>query len=81
MADEEGNLLSIDSKEHDLSRIALLAAEARSLGFPEGKAVWKHGYRKITDAEYDLQMERLEQGLDPDPAEEYLNAVERNVRK
>lgn len=76
LADEDGNLFCIESKENDLARMSLLAREARAMGYPDGKPVWKHGYRKISEEEYDLQMERLERGQTPDPADEYLDAVE-----
>lgn len=76
LADGDGNFLSIMAQEGDLKRIASLRAVAESLGFGDGQPVFKVGMRKITDAEYDLMMERLHDGYTPDPADEYLDAIE-----
>lgn len=80
LSDGDGRFLTLPGKEHDLAAMAKMAAVARELGFPEGKAVWRQGDRQITDAEYDLGMERVLDGKEFDPAEEYLQAVE-NMQK
>lgn len=81
LGDTNGDMLTMEGKEHDLAAIAQMAAAARACGFPEGKAVWKTGVRKLTDAEYELMMERLEAGLTPDPADEYLDALELRAKE
>lgn len=69
LADDEGNFLTIAGRQHDIVAMKKLADAARYYGFPEGKAVWKEGHRQLTDAEYDLMMERMENGEIPDPAD------------
>lgn len=48
---------------------------ARSLGITEGKPFWLPGFRKISDAEHDDQMERLLEGKIPDAADLYRQAT------
>lgn len=66
VGDEDGNLLSINSVFGDLDRISKLGRAARSFGINEGKPVFLPGHRKISDAEYERQKERMSQGLIPD---------------
>lgn len=77
LADEEGNYLSMAGGKYDITAQAKMRAAAKELGFGDGKPVWKSGMRKLTDAEYDLMMERMEAGLEPDPAEEYMQHRDR----
>jgi hypothetical protein len=51
---------------------------ARSLGVKEGKPFWLPGFRKISAAEHDDQMERLLEGKIPDPADLYRQYTEGN---
>ena len=77
LADEDGNYLSMQGTKYDLTAQRKMRDAATALGFGDGKPVWKSGMRKLTDAEYDLMMERLLDGKEPDPGEEYMQAVER----
>lgn len=63
---DEGQYLSMAGKEHDLNAIKKMKDAAKGLGF-EGKPVFVAGAKKVTDAEYDLYRERLENGQYGDP--------------
>lgn len=76
LSDGEGRFLTMQGPENDITCMAKMREVATALGFPDGKPVWKVGVRKVTDSEYDLMMERAESGLTPDPADEYLDAIE-----
>lgn len=52
-----------------------LAAAAATCGFPTGKAVYMNGFRKITQSEWEDQMERLMDGKIPDAADLYHQNV------
>lgn len=64
--DEDGNIMSINAKEHDLRAMSALTNVARSYGLVEGGPWFLPNYRKVSDEEYDKQKERLAQGLIPD---------------
>lgn len=77
LADDEGNFLNIPARDkYDMEAMRRLADAAHALGFGDGKAVFHQGGRRVTDAEWDLMGERLEQGLTADPAEEYADYVQ-----
>lgn len=81
LSDGDGRFLTMPGKQTDLACVKLMRDAARSLGVEdEGRPVWRSGHRKVTDAEFDLGMERLLDGKEFDPAEEYLQAEE-NMRK
>lgn len=64
--DENRNVLSIASRFGDVSRISKLAAAARQCGLNEGKPAFLPGFRKVTDEEYENQVDRMNNGLIPD---------------
>ena len=64
LADEDNNLLSCDSVEGDIRVMAEMAAAARAVGFPDGKAVWQPAH-KCTNEEYEEQLEELRNGKNP----------------
>lgn len=66
VADEDGNYMLIQSKEHDSVRIQKLRQAARAFGVPNGKPVFMPGARPVSDEEYQRQRARLEAGLIPD---------------
>lgn len=66
LGDTDGNYLSISSQKGDLVRLTKLRQTAAKLGFPEGAPVFMAGSRKISDTEYEIQMERMKDGLLPD---------------
>jgi hypothetical protein len=65
--DGEGNFLSIAAVRGDLKKISRLAESAKIYGQPEGRPVFFAGRRKITDEEHGEQLERMKNGLIPDP--------------
>lgn len=65
--DGEGNIFSIDARRGDQSKISALAKGAAYYGQPEGFPIFLSGNRKITQDEYELQMQRAMWGLTPDP--------------
>lgn len=48
---------------------------AANMGVSEGKPFWLPGFRKVTDSEWEDQMERLMDGKVPDPVEAYRQAT------
>lgn len=66
VGDGEGNFLSITSMSGDISRMARLKDAVRAYGVTTGQAVFLAGSRKVTDEEYQEQVERLAGGLVPD---------------
>lgn len=58
-------------KENNLSIIGKMHAAARSLGITEGKPFFMPGFRKISQSEWEDQMERLIDGKVPDAADLY----------
>lgn len=74
--DEDGNYLSAGPAElYDRRVMKNMYAAARSLGLKEGKPFWLPGFRKISQSEWEDQMERLQDGLIPDAADLYRQAT------
>jgi hypothetical protein len=67
IGDDDGNFLSITSKEGNRERMNLLADAVRSYGIYEGSPHFLSGRRKIDDEEFEYQQQRLKWGLTPDP--------------
>lgn len=67
VADEFANVMSISAMRGDLSAIVKISNAARYYGFPEGEAVFLEGVRKINDEELQEQIQRMNDGLVPDP--------------
>lgn len=67
LADSDGNFMNVFCTKGNRKAIAALADAARHYGFPEGKAVWWSGKRRITDEELQEQETREKLGLTPDP--------------
>ncbi|MFY3742254.1 MAG: hypothetical protein HMLIMOIP_002723 [Candidatus Nitrosomirales archaeon] len=61
------NVLSIDSVRGDIQKMAAITRAAKEYGYPEGAPVFVEGNRKITDEEFEIQYERMLNGLIPDP--------------
>lgn len=66
LGNENGDYLSISSQKGDLVRMSKLRAAAAQCGYPDGAPVFMAGSRKISDAEYEVQMERMINGELPD---------------
>lgn len=76
ISDSGGNYLSVGpvlpTNTKALSNLKRAAAECGVVG---GKAVFLRGFRKISDAEYELQVERLTNGEIPDEVEAYRQVM------
>lgn len=66
LGDEDGNYLSIAARKGDIQRMSKLRQAAANIGFPDGAPVFLAGHRKISDSEYDDQMQRMIAGELPD---------------
>lgn len=67
LGDDEGNVMNVFCMKGDRRAMAALADAARHYGFPEGKAIWWSGKRRVTDEELQEQEMREKLGLEPDP--------------
>lgn len=76
------NVLSINSVRGDLQKMAEISRAAREYGYPDGTPVFVEGNRKISDEEFEIQYERMMNGLVPDPLDvgNYQDSV-RDLRR
>lgn len=63
--DDMGNVLNIPSKEHDIEKMNKLSKAAAYWGKPDGKPVFMPGVGRVTESEYEEDMERMISGLTP----------------
>ena len=63
--DSMGNIMNIPAKKYDLHAINEITKAANHFGFPEGKAEFMPGVRRISDEEYSEQIDRMKQGYIP----------------
>lgn len=66
IADSDKRWLSIASLRGDIRRINQLQEAVKGYGIEEGTPEFIEGVRKVTDDEYDEQLERMEAGMIPD---------------
>jgi hypothetical protein len=64
------NILSIDAIKGDIQAMAAISRAAKHYGYPDGRPVFQEGYRKISDEEFEMQYERMINGLTPDPLDD-----------
>lgn len=69
--DGDGNHLSAQSWVGNPVMEEKMSRAAKSLGVKEGKPFWLPGFRKITQGEWEDQMERLLDGKVPDAVDIY----------
>ena len=60
--DSNGNTMNIPAKNHDLEAISKITNAARYYGFPEGKAEFMAGTRRVSDEEHSEQLQRMKEG-------------------
>jgi hypothetical protein len=60
--DNNGNVMNIPAKKYDLDAINKITKAANYYGFPEGKAEFMPGVRRITDEEHSEQLNRMKEG-------------------
>lgn len=65
LMDEDKNVLCIEGMKDDKARIKELADAAKYWGQPDGRAVFFPNVKKISDEEYSVQKDRMNQGLIP----------------
>jgi hypothetical protein len=66
VANDEGSFLNVASFKGDSVKINMLVDAVRHYGITEGKAKFLAGHRRVTDDEYQEQLQRLQWGLVPD---------------
>lgn len=67
VANEEGEYMSIQAKRNDIKAIMALTKAAEYYGCSAGKPKFLQGRRKVSQSEYEDQMERMQEGQIPDP--------------
>lgn len=80
-ADQDMNFLNIPATRGDLTAIAKITKVANSYEeLKAGKPVFVEGVRRVTDAEYEDQVARLQSGLIPDELDigVYKDLLKRN---
>jgi len=63
--DGNGNILNIPSMKGDISKLAELKAAATHYGEPDGQPVFFSGLNRVSDEEYEEQVDRMKEGLIP----------------
>ena len=81
LMDADGNVLSAEGfvGDPDIEKRVLEAGIYWS-GSDEGEVAWVHGARKISSSERDDQADRLNNGLLPDPYEDFFDGLRKNGR-
>lgn len=67
LTDDDANFLSIPARRGDKERQRRLAEAAAHYGYPDGRAVFYEGSRKISENEFWHQVDRMMNGYVPDP--------------
>jgi hypothetical protein len=65
--DDDENVMNVFCMKGDRRAIDAITQAAKYYGFPEGRAIWLSGKRRIDDEELEYQMAREAFGLEPDP--------------
>lgn len=65
VTDGNGNTMNIPARLGDIEAISKITKAAAYYGFPEGKAVFRAGQRRVTDEEYSEQLDRMREGYIP----------------
>lgn len=83
VADQDRNFMSIAAVRGDLEAISKITRAAKFYGIEEGQPYFIEGARKISDEEYSEQVDRLKNGLVPDPYDigVYKDELERRNRE
>jgi hypothetical protein len=63
--DGSGNILNIPSMKGDISKLSELKQAAAYYGEPDGEPVFFAGLSRVTDEEYNEQLDRMKEGLIP----------------
>jgi hypothetical protein len=65
VTDGNGNTMNIPARVGDIEAISKITKAAAYYGFPEGKAVFRAGQRRVTEEEYSEQLDRMKEGHIP----------------
>jgi hypothetical protein len=65
VTDGNGNIMNIPAHRGDITAISKITKAAAYYGFPEGRAEFRAGQRRITDEEHSEQVDRMSQGYIP----------------
>jgi hypothetical protein len=65
VTDGNGNTMNIPARVGDIEAISKITKAAAYYGFPEGKAVFRAGQRRVTEEEYSEQLDRMKEGYIP----------------
>jgi hypothetical protein len=65
VTDGDGNTMNIPARRGDIEAISKITKAAAYYGFPEGKAVFRAGQRRVTEEEYSEQLDRMKEGYIP----------------
>jgi hypothetical protein len=65
VGDGNGNIMNIPAEEFDLEAISKITKAAHHYGYPEGKAEFWSGTRRVSDEEYSEQLDRMKEGYIP----------------
>ena len=63
--DSMGNIMNIPAKKYDIEAINHITKAANHYGFPEGKAEFMPGVRRVSDEEHSEQIDRMKEGYIP----------------
>jgi hypothetical protein len=63
--DENNNILNIPSMEYDFNKMYIIQQAADYYGQPEGRAVFMPGVGRVTEEEYQEDLQRMNAGLLP----------------
>lgn len=65
--DDDANVMNVYALKTDRRAVDAITQAARYHGFPEGRAIFWSGRRRIDDEELEHQLARQKFGLEPDP--------------
>lgn len=63
--DSQGNIMNIPARKFDIEAINKITKAAQHYGFPDGKAEFMAGTRRVSDSEYSEQKDRMKEGYIP----------------
>ena len=69
VGDGDGHMMAIASRQNDIKKMMRLKSAAKGMGIEEGGLHYLPDKYPVTDSEYDLQVERMDNGLMADPAD------------
>lgn len=62
LSDGEGNVLNVPGTKHDINAMIRIKRAATYYGFPNGEPVFKPNAQRLTEMQWEYQMEKLIDG-------------------